>query len=826
LLDRWEQAKEGEGQVVLLRGEPGIGKSRLVQALRDRLADEPHIHASYYCSSHRQDSPLRPVIAQLERAANVSRGEDPEQKLDKLEALIAQGSGEIIRIAPLIASLLSIPSGGRYPPLDMSPQLQRDRTLGALVDQLAGWAAHLPVLLVWEDAHWADPTSLDLLGVAIDRLQDLRVLALVTFRTEFVPPWPSHTHVTSLTLNRLGRRRCGRLVAGLTEGRSLPAEVLDQIVGRADGVPLFVEELTKAVLESGLLRAQDDRYELEGALPVTVPATLQDSLMARLDRRAPVKEMAQLAAVIGREFSHELLAAIASGEEELAEALRQLMAAELVFRRGSLPETTYVFKHALVREAAYASLPKGKRQDLHARVAQALEARFARVAEAEPDVLARHWTDAGEAEKAVVYRLRAGERALKHSATAEALAQLTMGQEILRSLPEGVHRQRTELELQIALGTALGAAKGQAALETAQAYSRARELCGQLGEDRRLVPVLLGLWASHNARDELAAARTVAAELLQSAEQNSDGAAGILGHRALGATLFGLGQFAAARTHLQQLLELDCSVAERSPALLPYDPCVSGRAWLALTLAVLGYPEQAVVQSDEALVEAGRLRHHNTTALVLSLRCSLGQFLRDHHDVARHAQGLLAVAIEQEFAYWIGLGMYFRGWALAWAGEIAAGIAEMRRALIACQSTGAQAYVPYNMALLADMCRRADDAPQARKLLDEALERLGRTDARYCEAELLRIDGELRLAMSRPDRDGAESSFRRAIEIAHRQDARTAELRAARSLARVWADRGQRRQAHDLLVPIYGWFTEGFDTADLQDAKALLDELR
>jgi predicted ATPase len=708
----------------------------------------------------------------------------------------------------------------------MSPQLQRDRTLAALVDQLAGWAAHLPVLLVSEDAHWADPTSLDLLELAIDRLQDLRVLALVTFRTEFVPPWPSHTHVTSLTLNRLGRRRCGRLVAGLTEGRSLPAEVLDRIVVRADGVPLFVEELTKTVLESGLLRAEGDRYELEGALPVAVPATLQDSLMARLDRFAPVKEIAQLAAVIGREFSHELLAAIATGEEQLAKALRQLLAAELVFRRGTLPETTYVFKHALVREAAYASLPKGKRQQLHARVAQALEERFARVVEAEPDVLARHWTEAGKAEKAVVYRLKAGERALEHSATAEALAQLTMGQEILRSLPEGADRQHTELELQIALGTALGAAKGQAALETAQAYARARELCGQLGEERRLVPVLLGLWASHNARDELTAARTVAAQLLELAEQKSDGAAGILGHRALGATLFGLGQFAAARTHLQQLLQLDSSVAARAPALLPYDPCISGRAWLALTLAVLGYPEQAVAQSEEALAEAGRLRHHNTTALVLSLRCSVGQFLRDHHDVARHAQGLLAVAIEQEFAYWTGLGMYFRGWALAWAGEIAAGIAEMRRALIACQSTGAQAYVPYNMALLADMCRRADDAPQARKLLDEALERLGRTDARYCEAELLRIDGELRLAMSRPDRDGAETSFRRAMEIAHRQDAKIAELRAAMSLARLWADRGQRRQAHDLLVPIYGWFTEGFDTADLKDAKALLDELR
>jgi predicted ATPase/class 3 adenylate cyclase/DNA-binding winged helix-turn-helix (wHTH) protein len=826
LLDRWEQAQEGEGQVVLLAGEPGIGKSRLVQAVRDRLADEPHIHAGYYCSSHRRDSPLRPVIAQLERAANFSRGDDHGQKLAKLEVLLARGSEDVARVAPLIASLLSIPSGGRYPPRAMSPQLQRERILAALVDQLAGLAAHLPVLLVWEDAHWADPTSLELLGLAIDRLQSLPVLALVTFRPEFAPPWPGHTHVTSLTLNRLGRRRCARLVAGLTGGRLLPMEILDQIMARAEGVPLFVEELTKAVLESGLLREEDDCYEVEGPMPpVAVPATLQDSLMARLDRLAPVKEIAQVAAVIGREFSHELLAAIVSrGKEELTEALRQLIAVELVFRRGTLPETTYVFKHALVRDAAYASLLKGRRQQLHARIAQVLEERFPRVVEAEPDVLARHWTEAGEAETAAVYRLKAGERALAHSATAEAVAQLTMGQEILQSLPDGAERQRRELDLQIALGTALAAAQGLAAPGTARAYARARELSGELGEERRLVPVLLGLWASHNARDELGAARVVAAQLLELAEQRRDGAAGILGHRALGATLFGLGEFAAARTHLQQLLTLDRS-AGHSLASLPYDPCVSGRAWLALTLAVLGYPDQAVVQSDEALAEAVRLRHHNTTSVVLSLRCSLGQFLRDPHDVATHSEALVAVAVEQDFAYWSGLGMYFRGWARAKAGELMAGIEEMQRALAVCQTTGAQAYVPYNLALLADTCRRAGDVPQGRKLLDEALDGLGRTDARYCEAELLRIDGELQLARSRPNRDGAEASFGRAIEVAHRQDAKAAELRAAMSLARSWADCGKRRRAYDLLAPIYGWFTEGFDTSDLKEAKVLFAEL-
>lgn len=827
LLDRWEQAKEGEGQAVLLVGEPGIGKSRLVQALRDHLAGEPHVHLGCYCSQHRRDSPLRPVIAHLERAANFTRSDDPGERLAKLETLLAvEGGKDDARLLPLIASLLLIPGGGLCPSLDISPQLQRERTLAALVDQLAGLAAHRPVLLVWEDVHWADPTSLELLGLTLDRLRSLRVLALVTFRAEFMPPWPGHTHVTSLTLNRLGRQRCSELLLGLTGGKPLPEAVLGQIVAKADGVPLFLEELAKAVLESGLLQEEHGRLELGDPLPpLAVPETLQDSLMARLDNLAPVKEVAQTAAAIGREFSRELLAAVVPREDELAEALRRLVAAELVFPRGTAPHATYAFKHALVRDAAYAGLLKDKRRQLHAQIAQVLEQRFGQTVEAEPDVLARHWAEAGEAKKAAVYRLKAGERALARSATVEAVAQLTMGRELLRSIPDGDARSRAELDLQTALGAALSAGKGQAALETKRAYARARELCGELGEERRLVPVLLGLWGSHNARDELGAARAVAAELLQLAGRKGDDTASILGHRALGATLFGLGEFPAAREHLERLLALDCQAVRRSPSPLPYDPCVSGRAWLSLTLSVLGHPEKALAQADKALADAHQLQHQNTVALALSLRCSVGQFLGDHLDVAKHACALLAIALERGFAYWEGLGAYFRGWARAEAGETTAGIEEMRRALAACETTGAQAYVPYNLALLADICRRAGDAHQGRTLLDEALDRLRKTDARYCEAELLRIDGELRLAASPQDREGAKTSFKRAIHVAARQNAKITELRAAMGLARLWADDGRQRQACDLLAPLYGRFTEGFATKPVVEAKLLIDAL-
>jgi class 3 adenylate cyclase/predicted ATPase len=826
LLDRWEQTKESEGQVVLLAGEAGIGKSRLIHEFRDQIGSGSHECVGCYCSPLRQDSPLQPVIAYLDRAANFTRGDDPGQKLAKLETLLAQADEDVTRQAPLLASLLSISTNGRYPPCDMSPQQQRERTLTALVDQLVRLAAHRPVLLVCEDVHWADPTSLELLSLAIDRLQRLPVLALVTFRPDFTPPWPSHTHVTGLTLSRMSRRLCNQLIAGLTGGKSLPMEVLNQIAAKAEGVPLFVEELTKEVLESGVLREEDDRYELKAPLPsATIPATLRDLLMARLDRLAAAKEIAQVAAVIGREFSHDLLAAVISKKAELAEGLRCLIVAELVFRRGVAPYVSYVFKHTLVRDAAYASLLRHKRRQLHACVAQMLEEQFGQIVKAEPDVLAHHWAEAGVAENAAIYRLKAGERALANSATTEAVAQLTIGQELLLSLPDGDKRHRCELDLQIALGAAMSAAEGMASPRTARAYQRARELCDKLGEDQRLIPVLLGLWSSHNARDELGAARAAAAQLLQLAEHNGDRVASILGRRTLGVTLFGLGEFPAARTHLQELLALDCPRARLSAIPLPYDPCVSGRAWLALSLSVLGYPDQALAQSDKALAEADQLQHHNTTALVMCLRCSVGQFLRDHQDVRRHAEDLLAVAAKQEFAYWKGFGMYFRGWARAGAGETPVGIEEMRRGLAACQATGAQAYAPYNLALLADMCRRANDPLQGRKFLDEALDRLGQTDARYCESEMLCIDGELRLAMSRPDNNGAEASFQRAIIIARSQSAKVVELRATMGVARLWADGGKRRQAYELLAPIYRWFTEGFNTQHLIEARILMDSL-
>jgi class 3 adenylate cyclase len=419
LAERWAWAKDGDGQVVLLAGEPGIGKSRLLRALRERLGDAPHVALSHFCSPHHTNSALYPVIDLLERAARLDRAAPPEVQLGRLEAVLARSSDRLDEALPLLAALLGVPTDERYPALSLTPEVQKRRTLQALLDQLAALAAQQPVLALYEDVHWIDPSTLELLGMVIERVRQLPVLVLITFRPEFQPPWTGHAHVTMLAMGRLGRRQGADLVARVTGDKPLPAAIVEQIVARTDGVPLFVEELTKTVLESGLLVDKGIRYELAGPLPpLAIPATLHDSLMARLDRLAPIKEVAQIGAVIGREFSHDLLlAAVASiSANQLGDALEQLVSSELVFRRGTPPDATYTFKHALVQDAAYQSLLKSTRQQLHARVAEALEDQFPETANSQPELLAHHFTEAHQFESAIGYWLKAGERAAARSA--------------------------------------------------------------------------------------------------------------------------------------------------------------------------------------------------------------------------------------------------------------------------------------------------------------------------------------------------------------------------------------------------------------------------
>ena len=482
LLRRWEQAKHGEGGVVLISGEPGIGKSRIAQTIVERLGAEPHTRLRFFCSPHHQDSALYPSIAQLERAAGFRREDTAEQRLEKLEAVLAQGTNDLGQVVPLLADLLAIPTGDRYPPLELSPQKRKEKTLQAQVAQIEGLAARQPVLMVWEDVHWSDPTTRESLDLIIDRVPRLRVLMVITFRPEFTPPWIGRPHVTMLTLNRLPRQKRAEMIAFMTGGKALPKNIAEQIIDRTDGVPLFIEELTKTVVESGIVTEAGDHYAVAGPVAsLAIPTSLHASLLARLDRLAPTREVAQIGAVLGRSFSYELIRAVAGmPQQKLDEALEQLASAELIFRRGTPPDSEYTFKHALVQDAAYSTLLRSRRQQLHARIATTLESRFTEIVEGQPELVAHHCAEGGLIEKAISYRLKAGQRAVARSAMIEAVSQLQNGLDLLSNLPEGQSREQLELDLRVALQPALVATRGYAAPEVDQNTTRARQLCEQL----------------------------------------------------------------------------------------------------------------------------------------------------------------------------------------------------------------------------------------------------------------------------------------------------------------------------------------------------------
>ena len=729
LLERWEWTKDGEGQIVLLSGEPGIGKSRLTRSLIERLADEPHTRLRYYCSPYHTNSALYPVIDQMERAAGFQPEDTADTRLDKLEAVLAQATEGVAAVAPLIAALLSIPTGGRYPPVSLTPEAQKLRTLEALLGQVESLAGQRPVLMVFEDAQWIDPTSVELFGLVIDRIRRLPVLLLITFRPEFTPPWTGYAHLTPLTLGRLGQRQGALMVERLTGSKPLPPEVLQQILLKTDGVPLFVEELTKTVLELGLLADAGDHYELSGPLPpLAIPTTLHDSLMARLDRLAPVKEVAQTGAVIGREFSHELLAAVSPlSEADLASALEQLVHSELVFRRGVPPEAAYTFKHMLVQDAAYQSLLKARRQQLHARIAEALEGRLTDAGETGPEVLARHLTEARLPVRAIPYWRRAGELAAGRSANVEAIAHLNKGLELIGTLPDAPERFDEELALRLAIGGPLMAIKGYAAPEVERTYSRAWALCKQLSRSAELFPVLRGLWNCHLLRGELQQAHELSERLVQLAEEEGTPLHRALAQRALGATLYYLGRFADAAAVLDEGIAIDDAVSalddHRADLLLHTERAgvvcrlLSGRA-----LWFLGFPDRALERIEAGLALGQRLAHASSVAFALGFAALVHNLRREFAAARTRAEAAIAFAGEHRMPQWLAEATMFRGFALVGLGQQAEGIAQLRTGLAAWNGTGAHLLDTQWLGLIAEAHLRVGQFDHALATLDRAAE--------------------------------------------------------------------------------------------------------
>jgi predicted ATPase len=829
LLRRWEQSKDGLGQVVLINGEPGIGKSALADVLREHVAGEGYTRATYRCSPYHTNSALYPVITHLQRLWRWERDDTPTEKLDKMEETLQTTSLPLKEIVPLFAALFSLPlPEGRYPSLGLTPQQEKQQTQDALVAWLLEEAERQPVLVVYEDLHWADPSTLEILGLLVDQVPTAPMVIVLAFRPEFVPPWPTRSHMTPITLNRLERPQVEAMITQLGGGKALPAEVVQHIVARTDGVPLYVEELTKMLLESDLLEEEADHYALAGSLSsVAIPATLQDSLMARLDRLPMVREVAQLGAVLGREFAYEMLRALAAVEEStLQDRLGQLVGAELLYQRGRPPRAKYMFKHALIQDAAYASLLRRTRQQYHQQIAQMLEAEFPETVEAEPELVAHHYTEAGLNEQAVGYWHQAGKRATQRSANVEAINHLSKGLEVLMSLPDTLERARQELDVQTTLGPVLMAVKGFAFPDTERAYARARELCQQVGETPQLFPVLHGLFRIHMSRAELQATRELAEELFSLAQRAQDSALLLESHRVLGQTMFWLGENVPAREHLEQGMALYDPQQHRSHAFLyGQDPGVACQSFAAWPIWVLGYPDRALQSIHEALTLAQEFTHPFSLAFALTMALLLHQFRREAQAVQERAEAVIAISTEQGFPFWLAYGTILRGWALTAQGQGAEGIAQVRQGLVAHRVTRSELQRPYFLALLAEAYGEVGQPEEGLTVLVEALARVDNTGERYWEAELYRRKGELLLIQQGQKVGEAEECFRQALDTARRQQAKSLELRAAMSLSRMWQQQGKQEEAHKLLAEVYGWFTEGFDTADLKEAKILLEKL-
>jgi class 3 adenylate cyclase len=825
LLRRWAQAKTGEGRAVLLSAEPGIGKSRLAEALAEAVAPEPHWHLRYFCSPHHQDSALYPIIGQLEVAAGFVRDDDPRTRRGKLADLLAP-AGAASSEFPLFAELLSLPGDETRPAVDISPQRKKELVFDALLHRLEALARQRPVLMVFEDLHWMDPTSRELLDSAMARIERLPVLLIATFRPEFQAPWIGLAHVTMLALSRLGRRDGAALVRRLAgESAALPGELVDEILERSDGVPLFLEEVTKVVLESGSA-AHHVAARIPGA-PAAVPATLQASLMARLDRLGPAaREIAQTGAAIGREFPYDLLAAVAPrSEHETCGALDRLVEAGLLFRRGAPPDAHYQFKHALVQDIAYGTLLRATRQALHGRIAASIERLTPERVEREPEILAHYLAESGQSARAALFWRKAGEKAVRRAGNREAIGHFRRALVLLETQPDGAERWHAELAVLAQLPAPLMTVHGWSAPEAGEAVERAAAVGRRLESSREQAPVIVNLWMINTARGRLDRAEEISGDLFRMARELADDEILLQAHHCAWATSFFRGEFRAAAEHIDAGAALygEERHAHHRHIYLGHDPRVCSMNFGASIQTALGYLDRGAGLVRDGIALSRRLDHVPSYANTLWRACETSALRGDVAAVLTIAAELVELAQTRGFVMVLGHALVYLGWAEARSGEMVEGTARIVRGREMLDAIGASMHdtlvVSLHAESLAAAGRYVEGLEQVRRGLVRA------ADEKTYASWLYRIAAELKLHAVGPADPGVEADLRQAMAIARRQHAKLLELCAAAALARLWGEQGRRAEARDLLAPVFGWFADGFDAANLIAARNLLDEL-
>jgi len=832
--DLLTQAKGGRGQVVGIVGEAGIGKSRLLYEFRCSLVGRQIIYLESHCLSYGSAMPYLPVLELLRDSCGITEIDAAEAMAEKVHVSLRAVGIDPAQGAPYVLHLLGVLTGTERL-AELSPEVLKARIFETVRQLCLHVGRPRPLLLTIEDLHWVDQTSAEFFTSLVERVNGACTLVLTTYRPGYQPPWAGKSYVTQLALALLSEEDSFHVVHSALQTAEVSDLMARPILVKAEGNPFFIEELVQALVDQGIfVREPGGIVKLGGPLPmhplaeIQLPPTLQGVLASRIDRLNTVEKMLlQSLAVAGNTCSWGLLTEmIEQPAGTLQRLLGRLQDMEFIYEQPTLLEPEYTFKHVLTQEAAYHSLPVKKRRELHERTAQAIEGLYSHRLEEHYSELAHHYSRSGNTAKALDYLQRAGHQAVQRSAHVEAISHLTKGLELLTSIPDTRERIRQELDLQIAIGPALMATKGYAALEVEHAYARARALCLEVGETPQLFSVLRGLWSFYATRGELEAAHELGEQLLHMAQQGQDPALLLEAYQALGLTLVHLGELALARVHLEQGIALyDPQHHHSHTVRFAQDPGVICLGYLSEVLWYLGYPDQALQRSQEALALACELAHPFSLAFAWDFAGALYYFLRDGPAVQERAEAAIALASEQGFILWRVQGKVLRGWGLTEQGWGEEGIAQMCGGLAAWRAIGAELGRPYYLGMLAEAYAKMGRTEAGLRALAEALAGMHKYGEHYCEAELYRLKGELLLAGSVEQHVEVQACFERALNVAHQQQAKSLELRAATSLSRLSQRQGKRTEAHALLADLYGWFTEGFDTADLQEAKALLEEL-